>query len=143
MTMRVLINIMPAVMPRARVSIRLSVYWKTNQETIHTSALLVFHRDADTTPVSGFWLIIVGTTFIAVQPLRKALVLKRAWEFWPIFAGMTAIMQMITVRVFLLLQKQKTLSALGCYLTIRETAIFSAIRYEKICYYIERMGGFY
>src|SRR3989339_1695057 len=143
MTVRVLINIMPVVMPRARVSIRLSVYWKTNQETIHTSALLVFHRDADTTPVSGFWLIIVGTTLIAVQPLRKALVLKRAWEFWQIFAGMMAIMQMIIVRVFPLHQKQKTLSVSGCYLTIRATGIFFTILYKKICYGIERMWGLY
>src|SRR3972149_11024218 len=106
MTMRVLINIMPAVMPRERVSIRLSVYWKTNQETIHTSALLVSHRDADTIPASGFWLIIAGTTPIAVKPLHKALVLKRVWVFWPIFAGMIVIVQMTTVRVFHLRQKQ-------------------------------------
>src|SRR3972149_520906 len=114
MTMRVLINIMPAVMPRVRVSIRLSVYWKTNQETIPTSALLASHRDADMIPVLGFWLIIVGTTLIAVKLLHKVSGWKRVWVFWPIFAGMMAIMQMTTVRVFRLLQKRKTLSALGC-----------------------------
>src|SRR3990167_418651 len=112
--MRALINIMPVVMPRALVSIQLLAYWKTNQETIHTSALLAYHRDAAMIPVLGFWLIITGTTLIAAQPHRKASGWKRAWEFWPIFAGMMAIMQMITVRVFHLLQKQKTLLALGC-----------------------------
>src|SRR3990172_11034715 len=100
MTMMVLINIMPVVMPRVRVSIRLSVYWKTNQETIHTSALLVFHRDAGTMLVSGFWLIIVGTMLIAVKLLHKVSGWKRAWEFWPIFVGMIVIVQMTIVRVF-------------------------------------------
>src|SRR3972149_1492545 len=114
MTMRALINIMQVVMPRALVSIQLSAYWKINQETTHTSALWAFHRDADTIPASGFWLIIVGTTLITAQLLHKVSGWKRAWEFWQIFAGMMAIMQMTTVRVFPLLQKQKTLSGLGC-----------------------------
>src|SRR3990167_1557379 len=98
--MRALINIMPVVMPRAQVSIQLSACWKTNQETIHTSALLAFHRGVGTIPVSGYWLIIAETMPIAVQPLRKASGWKRAWEFWQIFAGMMAIMQMTIARVF-------------------------------------------
>src|SRR3989304_9400448 len=114
MTMRELINIMPVVMPRALVSIQLLAYWKINQETILMNVLSAFHRDADTIPGSGFWLIIVGTTLIAVQLLRKVSGWKRAWEFWPIFAGMIVIMQMTIVRVFPLLQKQKLLSVLGC-----------------------------
>src|SRR3989339_559575 len=111
---RATINIMQVVMPRVLVSIQLLACWKINQETTHTSALLVFHRDADMIPVLDFWLIIVGTTLIAAQLLRKVSGWKRVWAFWPIFAVTIAIMRMTTVRVFHLLQKQKTLSALGC-----------------------------
>ena len=112
--MKALINIMQAVMPRVQVSIQLLAYWKINQETTHTSALLASHRDADTIPASGFWLIIVGTTLIAVQLLHKVSGWKRAWEFWQIFAGMIVIMQMTIARVFRHHQKQKILSVLGC-----------------------------
>src|SRR3990167_1148850 len=114
MTMRASINIMQVVMPRVLVSIQPSDYWKISQETTHMSALLVFHRDADMIPVLDFWLIIVGTTLIAVQLLHKVSGWKRAWEFWQIFAGMIVIMQMTIARVFRHHQKQKTLSVLGC-----------------------------
>src|SRR3972149_4387794 len=114
MTMMVLINSMPAAMPRARAFIQLSVCWKTNQGTTHTSALLASRRDAATIPASGFWLMIVGTMLIAVKLLHKVLDWKRAWDFWPIFVGMIVIVQMTTVRVFHLLQKPKTLLVLGC-----------------------------
>src|SRR3989338_1206790 len=114
MTMRASINIMQVVMPKVLVSIQPSDYWKISQETTHTSALLVFHRDADMIPVLDFWFIIVGTTLIAAQLLRKVSGWKRVWAFWPIFAVTIAIMRMTTVRVFHLLQKQKTLSALEC-----------------------------
>src|SRR3972149_1052159 len=108
------INIMETIFRRAVAIIIPLDYWKISQETTHTSALLVFHRDADMIPVLDFWLIIVGTTLIAAQLLRKVSGWKRVWAFWPIFAVTIAIMRMTTVRVFHLLQKQKTLSALEC-----------------------------
>ena len=87
-------------MPRVQVSIQLLAYWKINQgDDMYECSFGVSQGCGHDTGI-GFWLIIVGTTLIAVQLLHKVSGWKRAWEFWQIFAGMIVIMQMTIARVF-------------------------------------------